>query len=93
MGSNIFILANILTCGFVTLQVDYGDGSFTSGEFATDAVSLNSTSGEGQVVLNKIPLGCGHDNEGYDFCLLPKMARFLFNPSMVLSLFSMPYEL
>jgi hypothetical protein len=49
----------------VTLQVDYGDGSFTSGEFATDAVSLNSTSGGGQVVLSKIPLGCGHDNEGY----------------------------
>ncbi|XP_024394739.1 aspartyl protease family protein 2 isoform X3 [Physcomitrium patens] len=46
-------------------QVDYGDGSFSTGEFATDAVSLNSTSGGGQVVLNKIPLGCGHDNEGY----------------------------
>ncbi|XP_024399861.1 aspartyl protease family protein 2 [Physcomitrium patens] len=46
-------------------QVDYGDGSFTTGEFGTDDVSLNSTSGVGQVVLNKIPLGCGHDNEGY----------------------------
>lgn len=49
----------------VSLQVDYGDGSFTTGEFATDAVSLNSTAGVGQVVLSKIPLGCGHDNEGY----------------------------
>lgn len=45
--------------------MDYGDGSFTTGEFGTDDVSLNSTSGVGQVVLNKIPLGCGHDNEGY----------------------------
>ncbi|KAG0625877.1 hypothetical protein M758_2G086000 [Ceratodon purpureus] len=46
-------------------QVDYGDGSFTTGEFATDAITLNSASGGGQVILSKIPLGCGHDNEGY----------------------------
>jgi len=47
-------------------QVDYGDGSFTLGDFSTDTVTLDSaTTAGGQVVLNSIPMGCGHDNEGY----------------------------
>lgn len=45
-------------------QVDYGDGSFTFGELATDNVALDAATGPGQVVLTNIPLGCGHDNEG-----------------------------
>jgi hypothetical protein len=46
------------------VQVDYGDGSFTMGELATDNVALDAAPGRGQVVLSNIPLGCGHDNEG-----------------------------
>ncbi|KAG0615471.1 hypothetical protein M758_5G044000 [Ceratodon purpureus] len=45
-------------------QADYGDGSFTMGELATDNVALDAATGRGQVVLSNIPLGCGHDNEG-----------------------------
>lgn len=48
------------------MQVDYGDGSFTMGEFATDNVTLDAVGGVGApVTMSKIPLGCGHDNEGY----------------------------
>ncbi len=55
---------------FSRLQVDYGDGSFTVGEFSTDTITLESTAstagpGHAAVVLNSIPMGCGHDNEGY----------------------------
>ncbi|QCD92145.1 Aspartic peptidase [Vigna unguiculata] len=40
-------------------QVSYGDGSFTVGEYVTETVSFG---GSGSV--NRVALGCGHDNEG-----------------------------
>ncbi|XP_010551158.1 PREDICTED: protein ASPARTIC PROTEASE IN GUARD CELL 1-like [Tarenaya hassleriana] len=40
-------------------QVSYGDGSFTVGEFATETVTFGNS---GKV--NRVALGCGHDNEG-----------------------------
>uniref|UniRef100_A0A2P2IVY7 Uncharacterized protein MANES_05G138600 n=1 Tax=Rhizophora mucronata TaxID=61149 RepID=A0A2P2IVY7_RHIMU len=40
-------------------QVSYGDGSFTYGDFVTEAVSFGSSG-----TVNNIALGCGHDNEG-----------------------------
>ncbi|KAI9128770.1 hypothetical protein K1719_000253 [Acacia pycnantha] len=40
-------------------QVSYGDGSFTVGEYATETVSFG-TSGS----VNRVAIGCGHDNEG-----------------------------
>lgn len=40
-------------------QVSYGDGSFTVGEFVTETVSFGNSGS-----LNRIALGCGHDNEG-----------------------------
>ncbi|KDP20100.1 hypothetical protein JCGZ_05869 [Jatropha curcas] len=40
-------------------QVNYGDGSFTFGDFVTETVSFGSSG-----VVNNIALGCGHDNEG-----------------------------
>ncbi|XP_020239274.1 protein ASPARTIC PROTEASE IN GUARD CELL 1 [Cajanus cajan] len=39
-------------------QVSYGDGSFTVGEYVTETVSLGSGS------VNRVAIGCGHDNEG-----------------------------
>ncbi|XP_004512945.1 protein ASPARTIC PROTEASE IN GUARD CELL 1 [Cicer arietinum] len=39
-------------------QVSYGDGSFTVGEFVTETVSFGSGS------VNRVAIGCGHDNEG-----------------------------
>ncbi|CAN0916049.1 Protein ASPARTIC PROTEASE IN GUARD CELL 1 [Linum grandiflorum] len=41
-------------------QVNYGDGSFTTGDFVTETVSFGSNSGS----VSQIALGCGHDNEG-----------------------------
>ncbi|CAN1342843.1 Protein ASPARTIC PROTEASE IN GUARD CELL 1 [Linum perenne] len=38
-------------------QVNYGDGSFTTGDFVTESVSFGSSA-------SRIALGCGHDNEG-----------------------------
>ncbi|KAK7364063.1 hypothetical protein VNO80_12415 [Phaseolus coccineus] len=40
-------------------QVAYGDGSFTVGEYVTETVSFG---GSGSV--NRVAMGCGHDNEG-----------------------------
>jgi hypothetical protein len=40
-------------------QVSYGDGSFTVGEYITETVSFG---GSGSV--NRVAIGCGHDNEG-----------------------------
>jgi len=40
-------------------QVSYGDGSFTVGEYVTETLSFG---GSGSV--NKVAIGCGHDNEG-----------------------------
>ncbi|CAN1176333.1 Protein ASPARTIC PROTEASE IN GUARD CELL 1, partial [Linum perenne] len=38
-------------------QVNYGDGSFTTGDFVTESVSFGTSA-------SRIALGCGHDNEG-----------------------------
>ncbi|KAF5730377.1 protein ASPARTIC PROTEASE IN GUARD CELL 1 [Tripterygium wilfordii] len=40
-------------------QVSYGDGSYTMGELVTETVSFGNSG-----AMNKISLGCGHDNEG-----------------------------
>ncbi|CAL1366785.1 unnamed protein product [Linum trigynum] len=40
-------------------QVNYGDGSFTFGDFVTETLSLGRSGS-----ASKIALGCGHDNEG-----------------------------
>ncbi|KAH0449731.1 hypothetical protein IEQ34_020423 [Dendrobium chrysotoxum] len=40
-------------------QVSYGDGSLTTGEFATETLTFR-----GGVRVARIALGCGHDNEG-----------------------------
>ncbi|KAF2325546.1 hypothetical protein GH714_030167 [Hevea brasiliensis] len=40
-------------------QVNYGDGSFTMGDFVTETLSFGSSG-----TVNKVALGCGHDNEG-----------------------------
>lgn len=39
-------------------QVAYGDGSFTVGEFLTETMTFRRTR------VNKVAIGCGHDNEG-----------------------------
>lgn len=40
-------------------QVSYGDGSFTVGEYATETVSFGDSGS-----VNRVAIGCGHDNEG-----------------------------
>lgn len=40
-------------------QVNYGDGSFTFGDFVTETLSFGRSG-----TVNNIALGCGHDNEG-----------------------------
>ncbi|XP_028792832.1 protein ASPARTIC PROTEASE IN GUARD CELL 1 [Neltuma alba] len=40
-------------------QVAYGDGSFTVGDFVTETVSFGNSGS-----VNRVALGCGHDNEG-----------------------------
>jgi hypothetical protein len=40
-------------------QVQYGDGSYTVGDFVTDTVSFGSSG-----AVNDVALGCGHNNEG-----------------------------
>lgn len=44
--------------GTCIYQVNYGDGSYTIGSFATDTITL------GKTPVQNIALGCGHDNEG-----------------------------
>ncbi|KAG2720573.1 hypothetical protein I3760_02G041500 [Carya illinoinensis] len=39
-------------------QVSYGDGSFTLGEFSTETLTFRGKK------LERVALGCGHDNEG-----------------------------
>ncbi|WCJ21988.1 Eukaryotic aspartyl protease family protein [Euphorbia peplus] len=45
--------------GRCVYQVNYGDGSFTFGDFVTETVSFGKSGG-----VNNIAIGCGHDNEG-----------------------------
>ncbi|CAK7349752.1 unnamed protein product [Dovyalis caffra] len=40
-------------------QVNYGDGSFTFGDFAAESVSFGNSGS-----VRNVALGCGHDNEG-----------------------------
>ncbi|TVU34420.1 hypothetical protein EJB05_16252, partial [Eragrostis curvula] len=40
-------------------QVAYGDGSVTSGDFATETLTF-----QGGARVDRVALGCGHDNEG-----------------------------
>ncbi|TQD80833.1 hypothetical protein C1H46_033585 [Malus baccata] len=40
-------------------QVSYGDGSYTVGDYVTETLSFGNSGS-----INKIALGCGHDNEG-----------------------------
>jgi hypothetical protein len=40
-------------------QVNYGDGSYTFGDFATESVSFGNSGS-----VKNVALGCGHDNEG-----------------------------
>ncbi|XAR53951.1 Nepenthesin [Bertholletia excelsa] len=47
--------SNRQTCLY---QVSYGDGSFTFGEFSTETLTFRRTK------VDKVALGCGHDNEG-----------------------------
>ncbi|CAM6109833.1 unnamed protein product [Calypogeia fissa] len=42
---------------------DYSDLSSTSGDFSTETVTLSTTSGSSQAVLN-FAFGCGHNNQG-----------------------------
>ncbi|XP_042502337.1 protein ASPARTIC PROTEASE IN GUARD CELL 1 [Macadamia integrifolia] len=45
--------------GSCLYQVSYGDGSFTVGDFVTESLSFGNSGS-----VDKIALGCGHDNEG-----------------------------
>lgn len=40
-------------------QINYGDGSYTIGDLATDTVSFGNSGS-----VSDIPIGCGHDNVG-----------------------------
>lgn len=44
------------TCAY---QVRYGDGSFTTGDFATETLTFGNSKS-----IPNLPIGCGHDNEG-----------------------------
>uniref|UniRef100_A0A0D6QX38 Peptidase A1 domain-containing protein n=1 Tax=Araucaria cunninghamii TaxID=56994 RepID=A0A0D6QX38_ARACU len=44
--------------GTCMYQVNYGDGSYTVGNFATETLTL------GKTPVGKVAIGCGHDNEG-----------------------------
>ena len=46
------------TTNLCLYQVVYGDGSFTEGDFATEALSFKGTT------VQNVALGCGNDNEG-----------------------------
>ncbi|BBN17154.1 aspartyl protease family protein [Marchantia polymorpha subsp. ruderalis] len=52
-------------CSGVTCQYDvsYGDGSFTTGEFARETLTLNNTKSK-PFMIHDFYFGCGHDNEG-----------------------------
>ncbi|XP_021905624.1 protein ASPARTIC PROTEASE IN GUARD CELL 1 [Carica papaya] len=45
--------------GSCIYQVSYGDGSFTVGEFVTEKLSFGNSGS-----IDRVALGCGHDNEG-----------------------------
>ena len=40
-------------------QVNYGDGSYTLGDFATESVSFGNSGS-----VKNVAIGCGHNNEG-----------------------------
>ncbi|XP_071901838.1 protein ASPARTIC PROTEASE IN GUARD CELL 1-like [Coffea arabica] len=40
-------------------QINYGDGSYTMGDLATDTVSFGNSGS-----VSDVPIGCGHDNVG-----------------------------
>ncbi|KAK7310020.1 hypothetical protein RJT34_07210 [Clitoria ternatea] len=44
--------------GTCLYEVSYGDGSYTVGEFATETVTFGSSE------VNRVAIGCGHNNEG-----------------------------
>ncbi|KAL2613838.1 hypothetical protein R1flu_025530 [Riccia fluitans] len=44
-------------------DVSYGDGSFTTGDFARETLTMNSTRGK-PFRIHDFYFGCGHDNEG-----------------------------
>ncbi|PIA39663.1 hypothetical protein AQUCO_02600246v1 [Aquilegia coerulea] len=44
--------------GSCLYQVSYGDGSYTVGDFVTETLSFGDSS------VQKVAIGCGHDNEG-----------------------------
>lgn len=46
--------------GTCLYQVSYGDGSYTVGEFVTETLTFDNS----KTSIDKISLGCGHDNEG-----------------------------
>ncbi|KAI3877345.1 hypothetical protein MKX03_026402 [Papaver bracteatum] len=41
-------------------QVSYGDGSYTVGDFVTETLTFDNS----KTTVEKISIGCGHDNEG-----------------------------
>ncbi|KAF6147147.1 hypothetical protein GIB67_036866 [Kingdonia uniflora] len=45
--------------GSCLYQVSYGDGSYTVGEFVTETLTFGKSGS-----VDKIAVGCGHDNEG-----------------------------
>ncbi|KAF8399153.1 hypothetical protein HHK36_015018 [Tetracentron sinense] len=45
--------------GSCRYQVSYGDGSYTTGDFATETLTFANSA-----PIHNIALGCGHDNEG-----------------------------
>ncbi|CAM6121418.1 unnamed protein product [Calypogeia fissa] len=42
----------------------YGDQSFSTGEFASETIAMNSTARDSVVEVDRLLFGCGHDNEG-----------------------------
>ncbi|KAJ7522494.1 hypothetical protein O6H91_18G014000 [Diphasiastrum complanatum] len=58
LGSNGF-------CGVTNCKYNYGygDGSFTSGDFSTETITMSDTSG-GSMAISSFAFGCGHNNQG-----------------------------
>ncbi|THG23537.1 hypothetical protein TEA_021311 [Camellia sinensis var. sinensis] len=52
------------TLGICQYAVQYGDGSYSQGYLATEAVTLSSTTGRPVSLPNKIIFGCGYENVG-----------------------------
>ncbi|KAK4430184.1 protein ASPARTIC PROTEASE IN GUARD CELL 1 [Sesamum alatum] len=45
--------------GTCLYEVTYGDGSYTVGDFVTETITFG-----GSAAVNKVAIGCGHNNEG-----------------------------